>query len=135
VSRKFIFVAVIAIGAWVGMRAGLFHHHGIESIGASISGDVSEEDLRGLASGVGKEDVVIYTTTECPYCAQAKAWMTQYGFAYTECNTEVSESCADELDKLGGVGVPYLVVRGHQMKDGFDSDEFVAALRDSGTTT
>ena len=34
-SRKFIFVAVIAIGAWVGMRAGLFHH-GIESIAVGM---------------------------------------------------------------------------------------------------
>lgn len=132
-TRKLILVAVIAVGVWMGIRAG--HHPGIGSIGASISGDVSEEELRHLASTVAKGDVVIYTTTECPYCAQAKAWMTEYGFAYTECDTEVSERCADEFERLRGNGVPYLVVRGHHMKDGFDSDEFVAALRDSGSTT
>jgi hypothetical protein len=30
------------------------------------------------------------------------------------------------LDPQGGV--PYLIVKGQHMKDGFDSDEFVAAL-------
>ncbi len=131
-SRKFVLVAVIAMGAWVGIRS---HHHGLQSIGASISGDVSEEELKRLSSKVGQGDVVIYTTTECPYCAQAKAWMTQYGFAYTECDTEASQSCADDFARLHGNGVPYLIVRGHHMKDGFDSDEFVAALRDSESTT
>jgi glutaredoxin len=132
VSRKLVLVAAIVVGAWVGIRSGFFHHHGISSIGASISGDVSEEELRRLASKVGEGDVVIYTTTECPYCAQAKAWMTQYGFTYTECDTEASRSCAAEFERLGGNGVPYLIVRGHHMKDGFDSDEFVSILRDPG---
>jgi glutaredoxin len=130
-SRKIVFVAVAFVLAFVGIRAGLIRHQGIGSIGASISGDVSEEELRQLASTVGEGDVVIYTTTECPYCAQAKAWMAQYGFRFTECDAEVREDCADELDRLGGVGVPYLIVRGHHMKDGFDSDEFASALRDT----
>jgi len=132
VSRKFIVVAAIGVIAWAGIRSGIFHHRGINSIGASISGDVSEEELRRLASKVSEGEIVIYTTTECPYCAQAKAWMTQYGFTYTECDTEASRDCADELEKLRGNGVPYLIVRGHHMKEGFDSDEFVSALRDSG---
>lgn len=36
--------------------------------------------------------------------------------------------CEGDLESLGS-GVPYLIVRGHHMKDGFDSDEFIAALR------
>ena len=133
VGRKFVLVAFIAVGAWMGIRVG--HHPGLQSIGASISSDVSAEELRRLAANVGQGDVVIYTTAECPYCAQAKAWMTQYGFAYTECDTEANQSCADEFERLNGNGVPYLIVRGHHMKDGFDSDEFVAALREPASET
>ena len=124
---KGLLIAAAVFGVWQGIRS---HHSGPASIGASISGDVSEQELRQLSSAVKSDDVLIYTTTECPYCAQAKAWMTQYGFHYRECDAQVSNACAAELERLGGVGVPYLIVRGHHMKDGFDSDEFVAALRE-----
>jgi glutaredoxin len=30
---------------------------------------------------------------------------------------------------LGSTGVPYLIVKGHHMKGGFDSDEFLVAMR------
>jgi hypothetical protein len=36
--------------------------------------------------------------------------------------------CARDPQALGS-GVPYLIVRGQYMKDGFDSDAFIAALR------
>jgi hypothetical protein len=40
--------------------------------------------------------------------------------------------CVDEFNALKATGTPYLVVRGprgeHHMKDGFDSDELLAAL-------
>jgi hypothetical protein len=56
--------------------------------------------------------------------------LNQYGFIFTESDMEVRPQCADDLQAIGGgVGVPYLVVRGHHMKDGFDSEEFIAALR------
>jgi glutaredoxin len=127
--KKLLLVAAIVIGVWMGFHRG--GSHGFASIGASISGDVSEEELRNLAASVGPGEVVMYTTTGCPYCAQARQWMSQYGFAFTECDAEASRQCARELEALGGNGVPYLVVRGHHMTDGFDSDEFVAALRDA----
>jgi glutaredoxin len=117
--RHWVLIGAIAFGArqW---------HQASNTHGVSAS---SAAELRQLATSVKHGEVVIYTTTHCPYCAEAKAWMTQYGFAYSECDTEVSSSCASELSTFGGTGVPYLVVRGHHMRDGFDSDEFVAALR------
>ncbi len=45
----------------------------------------------------------------------------------------VDSRCASEFQALRGNGTPYLVVRGprgeHHMKNGFDSDEFLAALQ------
>jgi glutaredoxin len=125
--KKLLLIVAIAIGAWVAFHRG--EGAGFSSIGASISGDVTEEELRSLAAGVQTGEVVMYTTTDCPYCAQAKSWLKRYGFEFSECDTEARRDCARELEELGGVGVPYVVVRGHHMKDGFDSDEFVAALR------
>lgn len=37
--------------------------------------------------------------------------------------------CASQLRGLGSDGVPYLIVKGHHMKDDFDSEEFIAALQ------
>lgn len=129
-------IAAVGYGAWLGLQRGVFSggaSGGLGSLGASFGGGVSDDDLRRVAAATRSGDVVIYTTTHCPYCAQAKQWMTRYGFAFTECNAETSSSCAAELLRhqsiTGGQGVPYLVVRGHHMKDGFDSDEFVAALK------
>jgi glutaredoxin len=124
---KVVVLLIVALGVWQGLRVGT--SHGVASIGARITGSVSAEELTKLATTVKQGDVVIYTTTSCPYCAQAKSWMSEYGFAFTECNTETSNVCANEFDSFKSDGVPYLVVRGHHMKDGFDSDEFVAALR------
>lgn len=86
-------------------------------------------DIATLAAGVKAGEVVMYTTSTCTYCAQAKHWLDQQGFAYTECNMSTTPRCEQEFLGFGGNGTPYLVVRGHHMKDGFDSDEFLAALR------
>lgn len=127
--RKWLMIGSLLIGAWQGHQLVNHRGEGIESLGAKIGEDVSKDELKQLAATVRQGDVVIYTTTGCPYCAQAKSWMTQYGFEFTECDAEASATCAQELSATGADGVPYLVVRGHHMKDGFDSDEFVAALR------
>ncbi|WP_198118000.1 hypothetical protein [Massilia rhizosphaerae] len=43
----------------------------------------------------------------------------------------VDKQCVREFNRYGADGTPFLIVRGHQMKDGFDSDEFIAALTKS----
>ena len=85
-------------------------------------------DLPKLAAATGPGDVVMFTTSTCPYCKQAASWMNQHGFAFTECNTETHAACERQFRSYGGNGVPYLVVKGHHMKNGFDSDEFLHAL-------
>lgn len=125
---KLVLVVVLIYGTWMGVNVA-FNKNGISSIGANISGNVSAAELTALSAKVQAGDVVMYTTTNCPYCAQARSWLNQYGFVFTECDTEVSSECAQQLQALGGDGVPYLIVKGRHMKDGFDSEEFVAALR------
>lgn len=87
--------------------------------------------MHAFAATVRASDVVMYSTSECPYCAQAKSWLSRYGFAFTECNMSVDKQCVREFNRYGADGTPFLIVRGHQMKDGFDSDEFIAALTKS----
>lgn len=90
--------------------------------------ELTAEGIAQLAAQVKPEDIVMYTTTDCPYCAQAKSWLNQHGFAFTECDAQQRPECAQQLQALGSKGVPYLLVRGKHMKDGFDSDEFLSLL-------
>ena len=71
----------------------------------------------------------MYSTTECVYCTHAKSWLQQNSFTFTECNMSTSRECEREFLSYGGDGTPYLVVRGKHMKNGFDSDQFLALLK------
>jgi glutaredoxin len=103
-------------------------HYGASDSPASF-GDMTSEQIGALAATVKAGDVVMYSTTECGYCTQARAWLNQNGFAFTECNMSVDQRCVQEFRNYGADGTPFLLVRGYQMKNGFDSDEFLAALK------
>ncbi len=52
-------------------------------------------------------DVVVYTTTTCPYCASVKQYLSSRGVAYTERNVERDGAAAAEMVRLSGQqGVP-----------------------------
>lgn len=127
---KALAAVIVLIGLWSGYRA---VERSASATGAlANTGDSesrSEFDLRNLAASVKPGDVTIYTTTDCPHSRAAKAWMSQHGFAYIECDVQARPACASQLQALGGDGVPFLRVRGQSMKDGFDSDQFTALLR------
>lgn len=121
---KLLLTVAVLWGAWIGAKAFI----GPQGPGSG-RGAISTEQLHALAATVRPEEVVMYSTPECPNCAQAKSWLRQYGFAFTECDMRASARCEHEFRALGADGTPYLIVRGHHMKDGFDSDEFLAALK------
>src|SRR3569832_456178 len=66
------------------------------------------------------DKLVMYTTTHCPYCAEARAWLAKNGIAYRECNTETSEECLAQFEHLSTDSIPTLVFEGH-MQIGWDS--------------
>jgi glutaredoxin len=90
---------------------------------------MSTEAVADLAKTVKAGDVIIYTTANCQYCDEAKSWMQHYGFAFRECNVEREPHCQQEFSGYRATGVPFLLIRGRQMRDGFDADLFLAALQ------
>lgn len=72
--------------------------------------------------------VVIYTTSHCGYCVKAKQYLSQKGVGYQEMNVESSQSAQDEFRKLGGNGVPLIVI-GDKRIHGFSPGEIDAALQ------
>lgn len=129
---KLLVGLAIVVGAWVG-----FHKSGLGIAGTQpgisrashVGANPSADQLTQLAASTQPGDVLMYSAAWCPNCTQAKGWMAQYGFKVEVCDIDTGAGCKAQLLSLDPQGgVPYLVVKGHHMKDGFDSDEFIAAL-------
>lgn len=120
---KIFLLALLACGAWATVQA---KQGKLGNVFGSAT--MSEKDIIALAETIQPGDVKMYTTTSCPYCAQARTWLKQYGFPYEECDAEARKECSDQLVALGGKGVPYLLVKGKHV-DGFDSDAFLKVLQ------
>ena len=98
------------------------------------SNTTSSDSIAHLAAQVEADDIVMYSTTHCRFCAQARAWLNQNSFTFTECNMSRNQQCEREFRQFGGRGVPYLVVYGTPLNSigGFSPDELLAALRNPG---
>jgi glutaredoxin len=75
--------------------------------------------------------IEIYTTSRCPYCRQAMAYMDERGIEYLEKNVETDLELRREFHARGGRGVPYFYIHGASMR-GFDPARF-EKLRSAGS--
>jgi glutaredoxin 3 len=77
---------------------------------------------------LGDVDVVVYTTSWCPACKQAKSWMNARGMAYDERDVEASVAYSRELHSLNPRGsIPTFDVEG-QVLVGFSDCALVRAM-------
>jgi glutaredoxin len=90
-------------------------------------------DIQALAQTVKANDIIMYSTPDCMYCNQAKGWLNQNHFAFTDCDMTASKQCQQQYNDYGGNGTPLIVINNHGkqhiMKDGFDSDELLITLQ------
>ena len=78
-------------------------------------------------------DVLMYTTSSCPYCAQARDWLGRNHVPFTECNIELQAHCQAEFERQGSPGVPLMQVRG-LWNLGFDAQWVTLALQRQADT-
>ena len=71
--------------------------------------------------------VVMYSTSWCKYCAQARAYFAAQRVRYYEYDIEASTTAHAEFKRLGGRGVP-LIVHGGQTMSGFSAKSFEALV-------
>lgn len=71
--------------------------------------------------------VVMLSTAWCGVCRQARAWLTRNGVPFIEHDVEKSEIGRREFERLGGRGVPIILV-GDQRMDGFSPTHLQAIL-------
>lgn len=72
-------------------------------------------------------EVILYTTSWCPYCRQAKAFFESRGIPYTEYDIEKDPEAAARQKQIGG-GVPFAIVNGEYIS-GYAPGAYDAALR------
>ena len=70
--------------------------------------------------------VVMYATVWCPYCARARAYFKRTNTAYVEHDIEKSADAHAEFKRLGGRGVPLILV-GNEKLRGFNELAFESA--------
>lgn len=129
---KWMFVLALIVGCYAGYQIAAKRGLTGESIGSlssRLGRDAGPEQLSALAAGTQDGDIFVFSADWCPNCREAKNWMDRYGFKYEQCDIDRDHGCRARLASLGGDGIPYLIVRGHHMRDGFDPREFVAAMR------
>ncbi|MDR3406502.1 MAG: glutaredoxin domain-containing protein [Chthoniobacter sp.] len=80
-----------------------------------------------VASGASGKKVVMYTTSHCPACKAAKQYLAQKGVPYDEIDVETSRDGAQAFQKLGGHGVPLILV-GDKKLEGFSAKALDAIL-------
>ena len=74
-------------------------------------------------------DVVLYTTSWCPYCTRARALFTAKGVAFTDIDIEATPGARQQMQaRSGRTSVPQIFV-GDRHLGGFDDTK---ALDDQG---
>ena len=87
-----------------------------------------------LAAGTAvaqQAPVVMYATSWCPYCAKARAHFARQGIAYVEHDIEKSAAANAEFKRLGGRGVPLILVGKEKMR-GYSEQGLDALLARAG---
>lgn len=70
--------------------------------------------------------VVMYATAWCPYCAKARAYFKRTNTIYVEHDIEKSADAHAEFKRLGGRGVPLILVGSEKLR-GFNELAFESA--------
>lgn len=72
--------------------------------------------------------VTIYTSSNCPNCKQAKAYMQKHKVRFMEFNVERNQRAFKEFQRLGARGVPVIMI-GDLRVDGFQPKKLEQALK------
>ncbi len=67
-------------------------------------------------------NVVIYTSSTCPYCTMTKEYLDKKGVSYEEKNISTDMSARQELMDMGHMGVPVTLIDGTEVVN-FDTDK------------
>jgi len=73
-------------------------------------------------------EVILYTTSWCPWCRKAKEFFASRNIRFTEYDIEKNRDAAERRKTFPGSGVPLAIVNGHVIS-GYSPPEYEAALK------
>jgi glutaredoxin len=91
---------------------------------------VKKEESRPTLERKMKADVVLYTTSWCPYCRKARDYLQSRGIDFIEYDIEKDREAAvrkRQLDNRGGV--PFAIINGRSIH-GFSASAYERALQE-----
>jgi len=83
--------------------------------GRSPAGEQKDEPQKGddAPTRAASNEVTIYTTDTCPYCHQAKAFLSQKNISYREVNVRKDRAGFEEMVRITNQrGVPVIIIDG-----------------------
>lgn len=83
---------------------------------------------RALAAMTQPGDIHLLVSRSCDDCSTARAWLKQYGIAFSECDVDADASCAAEMRASGMQWMPVVRVRG-ELQQGFMPQRIYDRLR------
>ncbi len=75
-----------------------------------------------------KHKIIIYSTSTCPHCVQAKKFLKEHGIEFKDINVQENKEKAKEMvEKSGQIGVPVIDIDG-EIVVGFDKEKLKRLL-------
>ena len=111
-----IFVVVIAAALWLGTKAGPWFRQAAPSL--FTNGGVQTGDYSAIYAEA-KNDVVLFSTSTCPYCKKMREMLDEMGVSYRDYVLDKSPEGEPLFAKIDGQGVPVLLVGDTQI-NGFE---------------
>jgi glutaredoxin len=96
----------------------------------SYDGPVQVRDwsaVLGSKAAGSSSEVTMYSTSWCGHCKNARNYFAAKRIPYRDVDVETSEAAAREFKRLGGSGVPLILV-GNKTMSGFNPESFEALL-------
>lgn len=78
--------------------------------------------------GPGSNDVILYSTIWCGYCAKTRKYFTENNIDYVDLDIENSEEGRADYQRMGVRGIPIIVVNNKTIIHGYSPKEINAAL-------
>ncbi|WP_286229466.1 FAD-dependent oxidoreductase [Neobacillus mesonae] len=72
-------------------------------------------------------EIIVYSSTGCPYCEKVKTYLKEYGFEYEERNASIHKEYFDQLKERKIYGTPATFING-KLVLGFQEKKFIKLL-------
>lgn len=96
-----------------------------------ISSYAGTPTVSGAAQAGARPPITMYSTEWCTYCRKARDFFARQGLRYTELDVEKSPAARADYQRLGGRGVPVILV-GTQRMTGFSEEHMTRMLKAAG---